>query len=185
MFERFLTCLFKMLPESPLVSSAAHVRDANASASNTSAPGRTGAVNLFASPAPVRACCALDSPQTQTQPLLEQTACQLFLEALRELPVLARHWHSRLDRRAEERVARYAAEYVSPQLCALELAAVKQQRFRLTAAPTAQAKAAAAASADDAAVAGSIEIRTRPAAREVIATYTLQEGVTYVILRYV
>ena len=184
MLERFLTCVFKMLPDPPLVSPASRARDP--SAFNASAPSRAGAgaLNLFACPPPVSACCALDSPQTQPQPLLEQAACQLYLEALREMPVLARHWHSRLDRRAEERAARYTADYVSPQLCALELAAVKQQRFRLTAAPSAQAKASAAASADDAAATGSIEIRTRPAAREVIATYTLQEGVTYVIMRY-
>lgn len=167
MLQRFMTCVFKMLPDPPVISP----RTQDASAFNSS-NSTTRALNLFESAQ--RTCCALGGA-----PLLERAACQLFLETLREMPVLARDWHSRLDRRAAELVARYMADYVSPTLCALELAAVRQQRFQVTAPKPAPPASSTGAASADVPASGSIEIRTRPAAREVIATYTLQEGVTY------
>ncbi|KAK3098056.1 hypothetical protein FSP39_015648 [Pinctada imbricata] len=84
---------------------------------------------------------------------IQQLACGVYYHTLEIMPALARQWWKDQDRKTAGHVDRFTSKYVSPMLCTGEIKSVNVNDTSLQ----------------------NITIKTRPATREVIATYALEE----------
>ncbi|KAK2159778.1 hypothetical protein LSH36_146g00025 [Paralvinella palmiformis] len=95
----------------------------------------------------------LDARDARKEVDLLHMSCAVYFHALQDLPALIRHWYNSIDKRMSMIANRYTTKYVSPVLCNLEIRAVQDANVKLD----------------------NMTIKTRPAAREVAATYTVEE----------
>ncbi|KAK9753539.1 Ring finger domain [Popillia japonica] len=85
---------------------------------------------------------------------IERMACWVYANTLTQLPALVRQWWSSIETRVNQVVDRVTSAYVSPQLCAQELAdvATHENKFK------------------------NMVIKIHPSVREVVAIYTVDEA---------
>ncbi|KAI4457621.1 zinc finger protein [Holotrichia oblita] len=85
---------------------------------------------------------------------IERMACWVYANAVTQLPALVRQWWSSIETRVNQVVDRVTSAYVSPQLCAQELAdvATHENKFK------------------------NMVIKIHPSVREVVAIYTVDEA---------
>jgi len=91
-----------------------------------------------------------DIPTTR---YVQQLACHVLFETLRAFPAAIRQWFNRQDRKVANLMERFATKYVSPLLCSFELQAITKGEKKYD----------------------NMTLLARPAAREVVACYKLEE----------
>ncbi|KAK3872906.1 hypothetical protein Pcinc_022045 [Petrolisthes cinctipes] len=91
---------------------------------------------------------------TPTSQQVSQLACKVYFECLRCIPAAVRHWFSSLDRQRQLFIDNFTALYVSPLLIAEEMAGINSSTIKFS----------------------NMAIRTRTHAREVVASYSIDEG---------
>ncbi|CAH1799497.1 unnamed protein product [Owenia fusiformis] len=145
--SRLLSNLFCIMPDDP--SRTCQFSQVKGSSPMTvlSPKGKMASQNMFGTSAilDIKAPCLHED--------LEHLSCSVYYDALQDLPVMARHWWSGLDKSTAALVDRYTADHVSPLLCSAEIQAVRNEETKLE----------------------NLSIRARPTAREVIATYEKEE----------
>ncbi|KAJ8315834.1 hypothetical protein KUTeg_007984 [Tegillarca granosa] len=85
---------------------------------------------------------------------IEHIACSLYINTLKTMPAMVRQWWIEQDRKTSAYVDKFTTKHVSQLLCNAEIQSVPTMDSKLD----------------------TMSIRTRPTTREVIATYTLEEG---------
>ncbi|XP_078471670.1 E3 ubiquitin-protein ligase listerin isoform X1 [Lampetra planeri] len=145
--SRLLEGLFRLMPESPALPSAAPSLSGAGSCG-----GATDKVtrSMFTEPPPL----ALTDDGAAALPVeVPHVACCVYAEALRCLPAMVRLWWNNQDKRVSGVVERFTSRHASPVLSAQEIAAVQATGQRIH----------------------DMTVRARPAAREVVATYNVEE----------
>ncbi|XP_076317410.1 E3 ubiquitin-protein ligase listerin [Tachypleus tridentatus] len=110
-------------------------------------PSKNQVPTLFSEPVDLSVTSTTSSHQ------LQHLACQVYLNSLKKLPALVRQWWTEQDKRTTDIVNRFTSKYVSSLIYTEEIQAVHRgdQRFK------------------------NLKVKARPAAREVMATYTIDE----------
>ncbi|XP_067118343.1 E3 ubiquitin-protein ligase listerin [Centruroides vittatus] len=84
---------------------------------------------------------------------LQHLACYVYSSALQKLPALVRQWWTNQEKRTAEIVNRFTSSFVSSLICAKEIQSVHENDKKIS----------------------NMVVKARPTAREVVATYTIEE----------
>ncbi|XP_074644451.1 E3 ubiquitin-protein ligase listerin-like [Tubulanus polymorphus] len=103
--------------------------------------------NLF-SEKPALKVCAFPSTQE-----VYHLACSVYYNALKDLPAIVRQWSNDLDKRKAGIVDKFTTKYVSPVLSTEEIQSISEKDKEMD----------------------NMVVKARPAAREVVATYTVDD----------
>ncbi|XP_066277345.1 E3 ubiquitin-protein ligase listerin-like isoform X3 [Branchiostoma lanceolatum] len=95
----------------------------------------------------------LDVKGEPSSPEMQHLACMVYYNTLEDLPAMVRQWWNSQDKRVSTLVERLTSKFVSPVLCAAEIQAVQSTQHSFD----------------------NMTVKGRPAAREVVATYTVDE----------
>ncbi|XP_076063145.1 E3 ubiquitin-protein ligase listerin [Oratosquilla oratoria] len=96
-----------------------------------------------------------------TSDLIAWLACRVYYACVRVVPAAVRLWWNNLDRKAQQLVDKFTMAYVSPQLIMEEITAVGNSTTKFN----------------------NMTIKARVSAREVVATYTIDEASMELVIR--
>jgi len=93
------------------------------------------------------------SKEESTTSYVQRLSCHIFFETLRLFPAAVRHWFNSQEKKVANVIERFATKFVSPLLCSFELQAITKGEKKYD----------------------NMTLIARPAAREVVACYKLEE----------